>query len=441
MGSGSHNKLKHSKKSEKMFNNSETLLNKMYDQRNIKIATRKGYNASIKLFCDIVEDPKGLGHLIQSYLQEEDERVPVRDRLIKKHLLEYRTFLSNHFDTDRTVRHYLSKITSLFRHFNVEIPELPKVKLEKGYVSSFNDLPTHNMIRTACEQSDIFMKSVILFMSSSGTAKAEALSITVGMFLKGYDEYLDTPAKTENIQETLKKLDERHDLIPMIYLRRIKTDKWYVTCCSPEASYYLIQYLKTRENLQWDEPIFPVTSSMLLTYFQDLNDKNKWGTVGKYRRFRAHALRKFMASNIGLPRDQVDSLQGRAKDEIQEAYFKQDPKKLKEIYMGNMKNILIYNNWGYGTTPSEFKQTNLKTTLNRGEVEIVDLSKEVHDPINLAPVSEETMEQVMVASTITDAGGVSVAKELLMYSKLIDKGLLSVGEFNLIKQKLLRSVI
>ena len=147
-------------------------------------------------------------------------------------MLGYRESLLNDkgIKSARSVRSYFSKIGTIFRHYGLEIPELPQNKMDKGYVSNYNDLPTHDMIKTACEQSPIDLKALILFMSSSGSAKAETLSITVGMFLEGCKEYLkDTPTKN-NIPETIKELTDNHTIVPMIYLRRIKTDKWYYTC-------------------------------------------------------------------------------------------------------------------------------------------------------------------------------------------------------------------
>ena len=69
------------------------------------------------------------------------------------------------------------------------------------------------------------------------------------------------------------------------------------------------------------------------------------GFVGHYRFFRSHALRKFHASNIGLSADIVDELQGRGKTRVREAYMKTNPKKLKEIYMGAMHNVMISDEW------------------------------------------------------------------------------------------------
>lgn len=449
--------------------NSQEVLQQFYRARNIKKATQKGYAASLTRWFEYTNGKyTDLQENIDFYMKEEDEKIPMRERAIKREMLGFREWLLKDklIKSDKSAKSYFSKVGTIFRHYGLEIPQLPQVKMEKGYVSSYNDLPTHDMIKTACEQSPLDLKALILFMSSSGSAKAETLSITVKMFLEGCNEYLEEKATSTNIQETLKTLSDKHDIVPMIYLRRIKTDKWYYTCCSPEASYMIIESLKTRKNLKWEDKLFDYTSSLILSRFQEINDNNNWGLVGAYRRFRSHALRKFMASNIGLPRDQVDSFQGRSKDMIQEAYFKQDPKALKQIYLEAMHRVMIYDNWGYGTTPSEIEQRakRVKNGFNDNE-KIVDLStipetpEEIITSIGLETNKETTVctdknsrninhnrlnSMPVTAPTQTPVGtvqGISISKELLQYAELMEKGLLSIGEFNRVKQTLLMSVL
>ena len=447
--------------------NSKELLDKFFHERNIKQNTQKGYMASLVRWFKFTGDRyKDLQDNIDHYIKEEDERIPTRDRSIKKEMLGYRESLLNDkgIKSAKSAMSYFSKIGTIFRHYGLEIPELPQTKMDKGYVSNYNDLPTHDMIKTACEQSPIDLKALILFMSSSGSAKAETLSITVGMFLEGCKEYLkDTPTKN-NIPETIKELTDNHTIVPLIYLRRIKTDKWYYTCCSPEASYMIIESLKIRKDLKWDDKLFDYTDSLILTKFQEINDNNNWGYVGAYRRFRSHALRKFMASNIGLPRDQVDSFQGRAKDMIQEAYFKQDPQSLKKIYMNNMNRIMIYDNWGHGTTPAqiEAKAKRLFNDFNDDE-KILDLSSipaspdeiktsigintEIkHRNMSTKNVAQNNANTMPVTAPVqvpvgTIAGTLSISEELLNYATLMEKGLISIAEFNRIKQKLLGALL
>ena len=451
--------------SNNVLENSKELLNKFFQERNIKTSTQKGYIASMGRWFNYV-DYNDLQENIDTYIKEEDNRIPTRDRRIKKEMLGFREHLINDksIKSAKSVRSYFSKVGTVFRHFGLEIPSLPQVKMDKGYVSNYNDLPTHEMLRNACEQSPVDLKAIILFMSSSGSAKAETLSITVGMFLEGCSDYLEEIPTEQNIPETIKALSDKHDIVPLIYLRRIKTDKWYYTCCSPEAAYMIIESLKIRKNLKWDDKLFDYTGSLILTKFQEINDNNNWGYVGAYRRFRSHALRKFMASNIGLPRDQVDSFQGRAKDMIQEAYFKQDPQSLKKIYMNNMNRIMIYDNWGHGTTPEELEQKS-KRLFNdfNDDVKILDLStipatpEEIKTSIgieeephhvdrNTRNVNQNSLNSMSVTAPIevpvgTIAGTLSISEELLNYATLMEKGLISIAEFNRIKQKLLGALL
>jgi Phage integrase family. len=58
--------------------------------------------------------------------------------------------------------------------------------------------------------------------------------------------------------------------------------------------------------------------------FERINEELGFGKVGNYNRFRSHMLRKFHASalyNDGMSRDNVNDLQGKAKNKTDDAYF------------------------------------------------------------------------------------------------------------------------
>ena len=94
-----------------------------------------------------------------------------------------------------------------------------------------------------------------------------------------------------------------------------------------------------------EDKLFDFTDSSLIYHFKKVNDKLDRGFVGRYRFFRSHALRKYHASNIGLSADYIDALQGRAKTKVHEAYIKTNPKKLKEIYISAMHNVMVSDEW------------------------------------------------------------------------------------------------
>ena len=316
---------------------SNNLFKKFCRDRNIKDSTIKGYDSAIRLYENFSN--KSIEDLFKEARAEENERIPLKDRKIKKRLIDFRSYLLNSNLSPNTSKTYFSKVKTFYLHFEFELPHLPQAKYDKIYETNYLDLPTREHIHEALLISSIDLKAVILFMSSSGTAKAETLSLTVEHFIQATQEY----HHGGSIEFILETLDKKNNVVPTFYLKRIKTDKYYYTFCSPEASSAIVKYLKTRENLQLEDKLFDFTSSQLFSKFQDINDTMKWGFKGKYRFFRSHSLRKFHASNIGLSSEYIDALQGRAKSEVHETYIKINPQKLKIIYKSVMNNVVIQN--------------------------------------------------------------------------------------------------
>ena len=318
---------------------SEELLKRFCSNRNIKYSTLKSYRSAIakyEFFHDM-----DMGSLMDEAIVEEDEGISLKNRKIKSRLLDFRSFLLDSGLAISTVRTYFSRIKSFYRHFEIELPYLNDIKFDEEYLSSYYDLPTRGDIRKVCSISSNAFRALVLFISSSGCAKAETLSLTVGDFVKASDDYHDGGS----IDDVLNCLIGRRDIVPAFYLKRIKTNKFYYAFCSPEASHHIVKYLISRKGLSLDDRLFDFTDSSLIYSFKKVNDKLDMGFVGRYRFFRSHALRKFHASNIDLSADIVDELQGRGKTRVREAYMKTNPRRLKEIYIGAMHNVMVFDDW------------------------------------------------------------------------------------------------
>ena len=266
----------------------------------------KERNVSVRKYENCHKLP--MEELLQEAISEEENNTPLKERKIKQRLISYRTFLLNSNLSQNTVRSYFTKIKTFYEHFEIEIPNLPNAKYAKEYETNYLDLPSKDHIRMALDISTLDLKAVILFMSSSGTAKAETLSLSVQDFILATRDY----HTNGSLNEILNQLNKKEKVIPTFYLKRIKTDK-----------------------------LFDFTYSTLLARFQEINDYYNWGFKGKYRFFRSHTLRKFHASNIGLSAEYIDALQGRSKNEIHSTYIKTNPDKLKEIYLSVMDNVMI----------------------------------------------------------------------------------------------------
>ena len=255
--------------------------------------------------------------------------------------MDFRAFLLGSDLSIGTVRTYFSRIKTFYRRFEIELPYLESIRWNDEYLSSYGDLPNRRDIQRALDISPLSFKAVVLFISSSGCAKAETLSLTVGDFIKATVDY----HSGGSIYEVLESLDDMKCIVPTFYIRRIKTNKFYYAFSSPESSFYIVKYLLSRNDLSLEDNLFDFTDSSLIYNFKKINDKLEMGFVGRYRFFRSHSLRKFHASNIGLSADYIDALQGRAKTRVHEAYIKTNPVKLKEIYMGAMHNVMIFDEW------------------------------------------------------------------------------------------------
>lgn len=315
--------------------NNELLL-KFAEDRNIKTSTMKGYISTLNRYTDFHN--MTIEELMDEAYSDEQEHLLLKERRIKTRLLDYRTYLVNLEMSHNTVKTYFSKLITFYMHYEIEIPKLPDLKYNNNYEINYYDLPTRENIREALNHASLGFQALILFMSSSGTARAETLSLTVEDFIKATRDYHN---ESMNIRGTIDKLEKQDNIVPTFYLKRIKTDKYYYTFCSPEATTYIIRYLKTRQNLKPNDKLFPYSNSLVITRFQQINDKNNWGFKGKYRFFRTHALRKYHASNIGLSAEYIDALQGRSKNTVHQTYIKTNPEELKKIYMKAMKNIII----------------------------------------------------------------------------------------------------
>ena len=308
------------------------LIKKYSSDKNIKASTMEGYTSAIRKYEQF--HAKNIEELITEAKVEED--LPLNKRKIKERLINFRKYLIKSNLSSRSAKTYFSKIKAFYRFHDIEIPEIPNIKYNRDYQMNYKDLPSKEHVKKAVEISEVGLQAMILFMASSGTAKAETLSLTVGDFIKATDSYHDN-GSIADILDTL----ENKCVIPTFYLKRIKTNKYYYTFCTPEATSYIVKYLKSRPKLKKSFKLFNYSSSAVTAKFREINDSNNWGFRGRYRFFRPHALRKFHASNISLSPDIVDELQGRGKSEVHDAYIKTRPEAFKKSYKNKMANVCI----------------------------------------------------------------------------------------------------
>ncbi|MDR2830071.1 MAG: integrase [Methanobrevibacter sp.] len=343
-------------------------------ERNLAQKTIKTYVDALKIYVKI--NNKSLSALISEADCEEEERIRAKNRQINKRLKHYRQHLiqDKNYGTS-TIKEYFTKIKSFYRHFEIEIPYMPPVQLREDHHERYHDIPTIEHIQQALEATNnLLLKSLILFMSSSGTAVNETLHIHVSDFITATNEY----HKTNNIDDCLNEIGKQDDVVPLFELVRIKTDYPYYTCCSYEATTMIVKYLRTREKLKPSDFLFNIKNVGMNKLFARLNDKLGWGKVNKYSFFRPHNLRKFNATTIE-DISFANTIQGRKADTITETYFKNNPIRIKEKYLEYLPRLTIY-----------------KTVVtNLDSAEVKKLKDEFHDALSLKDKKIKDLEDGM----------------------------------------------
>ena len=327
----------------KSDNMNDELLKNFFITNNYSLHTRKNYTTDLRQYCEYYK--MTLQELLMEAEKEENDGVRWKFSKLKSKLLEYRQFLMQSYSY-RTIKQKIAHIMKFYRFYEIDVKTLPRINeksVEKTPPIYFKDLPDKKIIREALKISNPRMTAIILFMCSSGCARRETLNLTIQDYIDALSDYL--PRREMSINEIIDHIHDSKDIIPTFNVRRVKTNKFYTTYCSPEAVNAINAYLLTREdNMTGESPLFKIADDYIVDRFQVINDRLGLGRVGIYRRFRTHMLRKFHASalyNDGMSLDKVNDLQGKAKNQTDEVYFMTNPEDLKYEYIKHLPAVTI----------------------------------------------------------------------------------------------------
>ena len=347
---------------------------------NHAIGTTQSYELSLRKYCIYFD--MSLKELLEEAEEDEMNGVKWKHSRLKSKLVEYRHYMFQNYAAG-TVRKEMNCIIFFYKFYDIEVWDLPKVNdksIQKPAPIYFKDLPDKEVIREAFQIASPLMKAIILFSCSSGCARTETLSLTIGDYIKALSEYL--PNNRKDIFDVIDYLNDVDDVVPTFSILRKKTNKYYLTYCSPEAVKAINAYLLLRDKPITDEsPLFQISRTYMVQSFEMINDTLGLGRVGRYRRFRSHMLRKFHASalyNDGMSIDKVNDLQGKAKNVTDSVYFMTNPEELKYEYIRHLPAVTINMDVEKLSIKSpEFMQ--LENDKKKLETELEVLKREVAD--------------------------------------------------------------
>ena len=319
----------------------QTILDDFQKRRNLKTSSMRQYKAALNRYKEY--NQLSLSELLNEAEIEEDDRIPQRRRTLTTRLLGFRNYITEHYKKN-SVKSMMTKIITLYVTFGLEVPKLPR-QSEKNMNDcppiSFKDLPDKDIIKASLQVSTPLMTAIILFMSSSGSARKEMLSLSIQDFIDSTRLYHNS----NDIYEVLDILKERDDVVPTWKVHRQKTDKWYYTFCSPEATTAIVNYLLSiKKPLKNTDRLFQYHEVTVCYKFQEINEELGLGKKGTYNRMRSHMLRKFHASNLknhGMSKEDINEMQGKGQNLVDEAYFFFVLNVLRQKYIEHMEAVTI----------------------------------------------------------------------------------------------------
>lgn len=311
---------------------------------------------------------------------EEEKRILLKHRRIKKRLLKFRQYCLTKMKKS-SASTYMQVVIAVYHYYEIETPNLPQIHVT--YTEQITDIPTHNHVKQVLElTTQTRLKAVILFMYTSGCSVNETIHLTLHEFIDATNEY----HHGGTIRQILSELSHNDHVVPIFHIVRLKTGIPYYTFCTPEATTFILKMLQERlyqKELHEQDLLFEMTTAGIQAFCRRANDKLEWGWKGSRRFFHPHALRKLFATTLLKQRVDpftVHFLLGHHVDTVTSAYLKVDPQSLKIIYMEKMGAFSIYTKYEYNTITSTEKQElkELKDFKKKYESRLEDIEALLH---------------------------------------------------------------
>jgi integrase len=353
-----HNKNTINKRDE--INMKTDILTQLFHERNSSVNTQKTYRRAIRYYEQLT------GHSIEELVDladnEEYENIRWKNTDTRRYILEYRDYLYQKYNVS-TAQLYLTAVITIYRHFEITIPPLPYYStkhLKRTPPIEYKDLPDKKLISECLQISSPVVRSILLFLSSSGVSRIDALNLTIGDYLEATTDY---HTHQDSVKYAIREMREQDNILPTFKLRRQKTGHDYITFCSHEATKCINEYLLTRtETLTRERPLFKINERYFNMAFERLNGHFQLGKVGNYNRLRPHMLRKYHATQLaesGMPLDHINILQGRKNHTVaHQHYIRIKPETLREEYIEALPYLVIEDINKYKTELEQVREEN-----------------------------------------------------------------------------------
>lgn len=366
-----------------------------------KLITRRGLSKSrIKIFNAVFKQLYEITELTPSEMIEEarEEQKPyiknneivfnnIEDRKITSYFYQFYNYLENLNRSKKTIKDYLGTLRTFYNEYDIQLPKPIQIDVEKKIVKE-GDIPKIKDIKKGVEYSiSLRNKALILFLTTSGVRNGDMRNFTIGDFVEATKDYHDSNTVHELLD--MKRID---NIIPTWYFIPSKTRKKgniCVTFNTPECTEYIINYLKTRDNLNNNDYLFDawghqISQAGVIDIFQRLNDKVFFRTQDNKRFFHAHALRKFFISTCNHNSSdltKVNLLSGHSSNsQVHDAYNEVNIEVMKRFYTKLIPHLSTRDTKVHEYKPQEMVK--MESKVKNTEEKLMELQAQLNDLMN-----------------------------------------------------------
>lgn len=335
----------------------EEYFHEIKEDRGLKPKTLQLYKLSLTHYTNY--NQLSLNELLLEAENEEEERIRMRHRTIRKRLRNFQTHLKEEYEPS-TINIMMHHVKSFYSHYEIELPS--KIKsLTVPITETKDDIPTMEHVRTAVHGTgNLKHKAIFLFMASSGVGSHELLSLNIQDFINATKDYHNST----DINDVLKELKRQNDVIPTWTFVREKVNYEYYCFNSPEATDAIIKYLLSRGPLKPYYQLFKYSQQGLSKLFQRTNERHNWPMKKTRVFFHPHAMRKLFATTLvgvkiegkRIEETFIEWMLGHRIAGSKAAYYKSKPHILKEDYALFVQELSIKEVVIKDMTPHQVKQ-------------------------------------------------------------------------------------
>jgi integrase len=325
-------------------------------------STKQSYIASMQQYTEFTN--KTPLELIEEAEKEIKAGLLMRERNITSYLREFREDLENKELAPLTVKNRMTSVCSFYRSYNIQLPIIPKSTQKAKPELKRKKIPDKEDIRHMLKFCDPLERAILLVGVSSGLSVTDISNLKVSDFTEGYDE------KTGIITLHLIRKKMNYEFFTFLSPECSKAVLDYIAWrnrttkndnsvrgkrlikkhVNNETGYLFVSryvsdnYLTTKKEKEKEESRKLAEKSIIAIY-QRLNEEaNKSSPLGEYNLIRTHNMRRFFNSSLLAAKASiffVDFLLGHQLDATHEAYFRADPKSLREEYQKYLPYITI----------------------------------------------------------------------------------------------------